>query len=356
MGEVYLDKKAMIYPAEPTDSVILRELARRHLPMLESVHEAVIAQLSSIRVRVDGLRDFVYRHALPFYVYAEAVGATAAGHEGVVCSAILTYSLPLMTIDLQIDGNFPALRKEEKVWEEIGSRSSLLKAAYLGVRLAASQKHGDHIVKSIVNASVETLIAMERDQRLRRNSEQLSVSEIDIETYWNSPKSRLMGSHIVDLMFDLSATAFNKPLNEDRRKVGRAIGKLRQLADEHMDVWEDLAGGLITFPVLCGLADPVVMHDLRASVERLWSVDETSHVSSAQLITLVMKGNGPTLAIKLANKLREEMTSVTQICFPEPRPVLMMLELRHAQLKRAINQNLSDPPPHASIPVLLEPH
>ncbi len=341
---------------EAKDARILTELAHRYRPLLESVHESVINSLTSLDVSVYELRDFVYRHAIPFYAYIEATGSRRPeGFENLVTAAILTYSFPLMSVDLRIDGDLPALRDGESVWHQLASQSTLLKTSYHGFLLAAVSAVGRQGVAAIVSASKETIAAMERDHKLQWNRNQLVADERQISEYWASCKSRLHGSHITDLMFELSAMASGGTLTIEHRQTSAAVGKLRQVADEHMDVWEDVCGGLVTFPVMCSLANAAVGARLRRVIESVWktSANGSKEKARPEFIELVLEGGGPNNALALEEEFYSAHCALAQENFKQPEPVIMLLSLRHEQLKRAIDQRLSDPPPHASIPGLL---
>ncbi len=337
------------------DALLLASLARRYQLDLESVHRQVLVGLAACGIRTADLRDFVYRHSLPFFVFAEATGLQLSARSKTVASALLAYSIPLMMVDTYLDNSFPALRDDEAIWKVHKSPGDLLNLVYAGMHLAAEEPSGDRIVRIISRESSNVVSAMDRDWQVRRSEDQFEVSEARIRWYWFSPNSRLYGSHIANLMFEIAAICGGISIGPYQRWIGAMIGKLRQVADEHMDVVEDLSEGLITFPVLCSLNNVEVGANLRTAIEELWADNEQPSGSKwDEIVDLILVGGGPKRALSLANQLYDNAFHIANRCFACPEPVVAMLSLRVEQLRRGIRQRLSDPPPHATVPSLIE--
>lgn len=129
--------------------------------------------------------------------------------------------------------------------------------------------------------------------------------------------------------------------------MAAGIGKLRQAADELMDVREDVRRGLITLPVLHALSRDRWRSQLAALIEGMW--EHRSKHDAAQedrLAALVVDSGAPLDVLSRMRGLRDRCLRLAVAAFKDPEPVEMLVEHRWLQAIRAVNHGLCDPPPH----------
>ncbi len=150
-----------------------------------------------------------------------------------------------------------------------------------------------------------------------------------------------------------SVTALDRD-DEGVRQVALTLGQLRQLADELLDVAEDLASGLITLPVAYALRNRTVGPRVRTIARHLWRYGaETDSDVVGELGTLLHSAGVSDPISQRADQLLSDSIQAAERIFPDPLFAQALLIQRRMQIERAIAQNFTDTRPRVSVEDLL---
>lgn len=253
-----------------TDQEVLSLLLRRYEMQLESTTHLVADRLEEAGIFPGDVRDLVYRHGLLFFAALEALGCELDGQERIACGAILAYSIPLVWIDSNLDGNVSGLRQHELPWSLVGKPRTVSLLTHLGYQDIAVDSRSNVSIQWISKIALAVIDAMSLDFTRRWNLKQFEADQAAISRYWESPTSRLNGSGIGSLMIGLASIQADGRVTAERAEIASILGRLRQVADELMDVDEDIREGLITLPVLYGLNNERCRDFFHRMVRKLW--------------------------------------------------------------------------------------
>jgi hypothetical protein len=346
---------------ESPDQRIISTLLGKYESKLARVHERVLMRLRACAIKVSDLRDLTYRHCVPFFATLDATGIESLSAEPTACGAILAYSIPLIHIDTQIDGHASSLRRQESLWSDIarpGAVELLTHTGYSEIATHAEPGRSGQATTLTSDIASSVIRAMQRDAGHRRSRAQLDIDRTFIDRYWTSPESRLHGSGIGRLMIGLASVVSDGQLTPERDDIARLLGQMRQLADELMDVVEDVRDGLITLPVAYGLLSPEVSGQLRSLIRALWSGSPEAawHAESEQereLRELIFAGAGHEHILVQADELLRKGRQLAVRAFDHPDPVEALLLHRRHQIDSAIVNRLREPSPSLSVNDLL---
>jgi hypothetical protein len=341
------------------DQMLLGSILRRYEDRLAPTHERILERLKANSLDVVELRDLTYRHTLLFFAALEALGSKPKYSEQVACGAVLAYSIPLVALDTKVDGHPSALRKSESIWAEVirpGTAELLIHKGYCDIAEGAGSIDAVRFTSQVAS---NVVAAMRLDAHRRGKFPEAEVGDRFIDDYWNSPSSRLRGSGIGRLMIGLASIMADGTLPDDRDWVAIILGILRQLADELMDVVEDVRGGLVTLPVAYGLRCPKVSNELTRLIQRLWNEDDRSTAKKLQLIEdrqlrdLVLTGEGHVQVILMADKLLAQAREISSESFTKPELIDALLIHRRLQIDSAVANRLREPAQSPNVDELL---
>ncbi|MFE9189940.1 hypothetical protein ACFYL6_10055 [Micromonospora sp. NPDC007208] len=288
--------------------------------------------------------DFTYRHSLPYLGCSRALNHPPQRLDAVV-GCLLAYSYPLMGIDIVLDGGAPIHRRGEELWRgDLGSATATAMLTNAGYALVSDCAAG--LPALIAGLAIRTLTAMTRDLK---NSYDVTQYEVLADVYWNSSDSRLFGSAVNELMFGAACLETGQEFSPHRRFVASGIGRLRQAADELMDVREDARRGLVTLPVVCALSAESSEHRQRvaSALTAVWGQQGAEDSEREGVLAgLVMDSGAPLEVLRRMRGLREDCLRLATSEFSNPEPIEMLVEQRWLQAKRAVDHGLCDPPPH----------
>ncbi|PWR08776.1 hypothetical protein DKT68_14520 [Micromonospora acroterricola] len=323
-----------------TDQDILASLVRLFEPQLEDIEQRVVGFLVESGFRSSSATDFVYRHSLPYLACSDALNCGPAQGDAVV-GCVLSYSFPLMGLDILLDGGAPVLRRAEELW---GTASVAATALLTNLGYALVAPSGVDSVSLLSSLARRTINAMMRDSQASFDPAQLNTA---VDEYWRSGTSRLFGSAINELMFGVACQDARRSFSPHRRFVAAGIGRLRQAADELMDVREDVRRGLVTLPVLCALSTTSHAGRVTSMVREIWDRGgEEDADLEGELTELVLDSSAPEHVLGRMRDLRDECLRSAKLAFPDPEPVELLIEQRWLQGTRAVAHGLCDPPPY----------
>jgi hypothetical protein len=338
------------------DQRLLGSLIRCYEQSLERVHQQVLKRLRSSLIPSVDLRDLVYRHCLPFFAALDALNCELRDAERVACGAVLAYSIPLVLVDAQLDGQPSGLRRGESLWREVAKPGIVDLLTHRGYGDIAAGSGSCDAVRLTSKTSSAVIMAMRLEASRRGDLSQLYVDREFINAYWKSSTSRLNGSGVGRLMIGLASILADGEVTTGRNQVAMALGKMRQLEDELMDVVEDIRSGLVTLPTAYGLLGTQVSEQLEQLIRSLWSVPQVSGEArdarpeeDARLRELVMLGKGHQEIIRRAEKMLNRAIRTSVSCFPKPDPIKGLLMHRRYQMDIAVANRLSEPNPTLTV-------
>ena|ERR1700733_1221889 len=331
------------------DQILLASILKKYEDKLEGTHERVLERLKSNSLDVAELRDLTYRHALPFFATLDALNCQPQHAEQVACGAILAYSIPLVAIDTELDGRPSSLRSNESIWDQVKRPGVAQLITHEGYGEIAEGSESAVAVTLMSQVASDTVAAMKLDATRRGLSTQLVIDSRFIEDYWYSPNSRLRGSGIGRLMMGLASILADGTVTDSRDQISIILGILRQLADELMDVEEDVLSGLVTLPLAYALRSPKVSDKLTQMVHRIWRRD--SHSSSQrlnrfedhQLRELILISEGHKKIMQAADQLLDRARGISLNNFARPECVDALLVHRRKQIDSAVANGLQEP-------------
>jgi len=357
MDPIMLNGQPTRTPSE--DQMLLASVLRRYEDKLERTHERVVQRLKSNTIDVTDLRDLTYRHTLPLFAALDALSCEPRCAEQVACGAVLAYSIPLVALDTKLDGRASSLRQSESIWDEIERPGVAKLLTYSGYNDIAEGSGSAIAVRLISRIASDTIAAMNLDATRRGLSSQLEVDSRFMDDYWNSPGSRLRGSGIGRLMIGLASILADGEVTAGRDQISTTLGILRQLADELMDVVEDVLHGLVTLPVAYALRCPRVSAELTKMIQRIWREGAGSRSQGLQspeechLRELILMGAGHRQIMQAADQLLDNACHLSLNTFATPERVDVLLIHRRKQIDSAVANRLREPSPPLSVGDLL---
>lgn len=332
----------------PDDQEMLAELLVHYRSSLEDTYLSALRWSDRVPELSGITRDLVYRHALVLFATLDSLSLTHPKAAQAAQGAILAYSLPLICIDAQVDGSPSHLRRDELCWRRLESSLASSPVMHLGYHELALATDSVTALELVATTATDIIQSMRADQNRRWSCEQLHPTASDISAYWESPSSRLRGSGIARVMMGIASTLAGRNARHCD-EVARSLGILRQIADELLDVAEDVRSGLITLPVAYALLDSPAAAELRSGIETAWRRSQGPHAKAgsaddALLRSLVVAGGGPSRMVARAKILLREATELAEASLPRPQPVVTLLRHRYYQAERAVRDNLSDTP------------
>jgi hypothetical protein len=329
------------------DQILLASMLKRYESELEGTHERVLERLKSNSLDLTELRDLTYRHALPFFATLDALNCQPRQATQVACGAILAYSIPLIAIDTELDGR-PSTLRNESIWDQVKRPGVAQKITHLGYSDIVEGSESAIAVSLLSKVASDTISAMNFDAGRRGLSSQLETDRRFIEDYWNSPESRLRGSGIGRLMMGLGSILADGTVTDARDQFSITLGILRQLADELMDIEEDVLSGLVTLPLAYALQSPEVSDELTQMIHRVWRRDPGSSAQKQnffegnQLRELILISEGHKTIMHVADQLLQRARSISLNNFPRADRVDALLVHRRKQIDSAAANGLQD--------------
>jgi hypothetical protein len=326
------------------DQVLLRGSLRRYEPRLAQSYLILCEQLAAHHLSLAASRDLAYRHLLPYFAALDAMNFAAPGAERVGAGAVLAYSLPLVLIDSALDGDVGAAGSGP---DDPYDRWEVTAAAHVGYQMVAVGTRSTEAVSLMARTSTRILHAMRRDRESRWSVAQLTPDSTTVSSYWNSADSRLNGSGIGYLMMGLANVVARGNLSPTGAGVGRALGQLRQISDELIDVVEDVSTGLVTLPVIYALLRASTAERTASVVREAWHRSRTGDAKLAdeiaqRLRNLVIAGGGPVEMRARADAILTTGIERVRQDVPFPEPIEELLITRRLQIDRAIRNGLQE--------------
>lgn len=252
---------------------LIGELEERFKPFTDELYKELLAkefyfeeQTSSHRSHLDA--KLITRHTLPYCITEERYFSLQNQDVGFLASVILLHSLALTRIDDYYDGGHKTKRSRPL---NVDALAYSLSATHQAMLDLLKQAPNVPELAKLLDVTAFVHARMYKDYSERYRTEYLDSPQRRLQFYLHSPRSRLFGSGYWEVMARASFVQRGKNFPAYLQSIDHKLRKFRQMIDELADIREDLAGGLVTLPVLHALTHHKQPNLVRAAVTGHWA-------------------------------------------------------------------------------------
>lgn len=214
----------------------------------------------------------VIRHALPYCITEEAFFEIDDSYIPFFTAVILLHTLALTKIDDYYDGGYRTKYPDAKL--DVSALAYSLSATHESILSLITKSPDSTQLVGLLNITRFVHARMNKDSTERYDPRYLHVSDDTLNDYLYNSNSRLLGSGYYEVMARASFVQRGKAFPAALHELDTKLRRFRQIIDELEDVRQDLAGGLITLPIIHLLQNSRHPRDVRRIIQASWKADE----------------------------------------------------------------------------------
>ncbi|XYI00714.1 hypothetical protein ACMHYB_13520 [Sorangium sp. So ce1128] len=217
-------------------------------------------------------KGLIKKQTFPIFETAASCGSITDDHILFASAYILTKIVPLQITDSWIDYSIsPNLTADMLSSESVQSAWTVSNSSiYMGISLFMQSPSLCGAFEEALPHFVSVSQAMSNCYQRRFNRELLDSPELEIDSYFSNPISRLLGSVFFGVSVLGSMRVSGDMPSMQARSMTKKMRGLRQIVDEVADWREDLVSGELTLPYLFALNDKKLNPFVREAIIKTW--------------------------------------------------------------------------------------